>query len=72
MQQLLLPLRQVRAQVVAVHYGLGVARHYIVQDHVNQVVVSHFDTHIESIDIIPVVLDSTCLFDIIDLVKTSF
>ena len=41
-----------------------------VQDDIDQVMVSHLGIDIKSINIIAVVLDSTCLFEITDLVKS--
>ena len=52
-------------------HGLVVTRCNIVQDDVDQVMLSCLGTDIESIDIVQVFLDSTCLFDIPDHVKSS-
>ena len=47
------------------------ARSDMVQDEVDQVVVSHLGIDMESINITQVFLDSTCLFEITDLVESS-
>ena len=51
-------------------HSLAEARSDIVQDDIDQVVVSHFNIDIKSIDIIQVFLDSTCLLAITYLVKS--
>ena len=53
-------------------YGLAEARGDTVQDNVDEVVICHLGIDIESIDIIQVFLDSTCLFEITALVKSPF
>ena len=51
-------------------HGLVEARGDIVQDDIDEVMVSHLGMDIESIDIIHVFLHSTCLFEIAYLVKS--
>ena len=52
-------------------HGLAEARSDTIQDNIDEVMVSHLGIDIESIDIIQVFLDSTCLFEIADLVKSN-
>ena len=51
-------------------HGLAEARGDTVQDDVDQVVVSHLGIDIQSINILQEFMDSTCLFQITDLVKS--
>ena len=51
-------------------HGLGEAKRDTVQDDIDEVMVSHLGIDIESIDIIQVFLDSTCLVGIPNLVKS--
>ena len=51
-------------------HGLAEARGDTVQDNVDQVVVGHLSIDIKSINMVQVSLDSTCLFEIIYLVKS--
>ena len=51
-------------------HGLAEARGNTIQDDVDQVMVSHLSIYIKSIDIVPVFLHSTCLFEIPDHVKS--
>ena len=69
-EKFLLPLVWVRAEVCLVCHGLVEARDNTIQDNVDEVVVSHLGIDIESIDIVQVFLHSTCLLEIIDLIKS--
>ena len=51
-------------------HGLAEARSDTVQDDVNELVICHLGTHIESIDIIQVFLHSTCVLEITYVVKS--
>ena len=51
-------------------YSLAQAWGDTIQDDVHEIVVCCLDIDIESIDIVQVFLDSTCLFEIPDLVKS--
>ena len=51
-------------------YGLAEGRGDTVQDDIDQVMISHLGIDIKSIDIVQVFLDSTCLFEITELVKS--
>ena len=50
-------------------HGLAEARGDIVPDDIDEVTVGHLGIDIESINIIHVFLDSTCLFEIMELVE---
>ena len=50
-------------------HDLAEARGDTVQDVVDETIVSHLSVDIESIDIVQLFLDSTCLFEITYLVK---
>ena len=50
-------------------HGLAEVRVDTVQDNVYEIVVSHLGTVIESINVLQVLLDGTCLWEIPDLVK---
>ena len=52
------------------YHGLAEARGDTVQDDIDEVMVSHFGIDIQSIDVIQVFLDSTCLFEITYLIKS--
>ena len=67
---LLLPLEWVTEEVVIICHGLVEANGDPVQDDVDELIVSHLSIDIESIDIIQVFLDSTCLLEITDLIKS--
>ena len=67
MEEFLLLLKWVRAKVFAICHGLTEAWSDTIQDDINEVMVSHLAIDIESIDIIQVFLDSSCLFEIADL-----
>ena len=56
--------------IFVVCHSLAEARGDTWQDDVDQLIVTHFGIDIESIDIVQVFLDSTCLFEITDLVKS--
>ena len=51
-------------------HGLAEIRSDLIQDNIDQVVVSHLATDIESIYIVELFLDSTCLPKITDLAKS--
>ena len=51
-------------------YGLAEGRGDTVQDDIDQVMISHLGIDIKSIDIVQVFLDSTCLFEISNLIKS--
>lgn len=51
-------------------HGLLEARGDMIQNDVDEVVVRHLGMDVESINIIQVFLDCTCLFEIPDLVKS--
>ena len=70
MEEVLLPLGWVRTEVLVICHGLAEARGDIVQDDIDEMIVSHLGIDIKSIDIIQVFLDSTCLFEITYLVKS--
>ena len=69
-EEFLLPLGWVRTDVFVMCHGLAEAKDDTVQDDVDQVVVGHLSIDIKSIDIIQVFLDSTCLFEVTDFVKS--
>ena len=66
----ILSCRVVRANVLVLCYDLVEARCDTMQDDIDQVVVSHRGIDIKSIDIVQVFLDSTCLSEITNLVKS--
>ena len=70
MEELLFPLGWVGAEVFVVSHGLAEARGETILDNVDEVVVSHLGIDIESMDIVQVFLNSTCLVVITDLVKS--
>ena len=51
-------------------YGLAEARGDTIPDDVDKMMVCHFSKDIESINIIQVFLDRTCLYEITDSVKS--
>ena len=59
-----LPIAGVRAEVFIVCHSLGQARADTVQNDIDQVVVCHLGIDIKSVNIVQVLLDSTCLFEI--------
>ena len=69
MEEFLLPFGWVRAKVFVVCHGLAEARGDTISDDIDQVMVSQLGIYIKSINIIPVFLNSTCLFEITDLVN---
>ena len=69
-EEFFLPLGWVRTEVVVMCHGLAEARGDTVQDDIDEVMVSYLGIDIESIDIIQVFLDSTCLLEITYLVKS--
>ena len=70
MEEFLLLLRWVRVEVFVMCHGLVEARCNTIQDDVNEVMVNHLGIDIESMDIIQVFLDSTCLSEISDLIES--
>ena len=70
-EELLFPFGWIGAEVFVVSHGLAEARGNTVQDDVDEVMVSQLGVDIESIDIVQGFLDSTCLFEITDLIKRS-
>ena len=69
-EEFFLPLGWVGTDVFLMHHGLAEARGDTVQDDIDEVMVSPLDIDIESINIIQVFLESTCLFEITCLVKS--
>ena len=51
-------------------HGLKEARGDTVQHNVDAIIISHHGMGIESIDVVQVFVDSTCLFEMTDLVKS--
>ena len=51
-------------------HGLAEERRDSVQDNINELIVYHFGIHNEFINIVQVFLNSTYLFEIINLVKS--
>ena len=51
-------------------HGLAEATNDAVQNHVDLMVVCHVGINIKSIDIVQVFLDSTCLLDVTDFIKS--
>ena len=70
MEEFLLPLEWVRTEVFVMCHGLAQARSDTIQDDIDEVMVSHLSIDSESINIIQLFLDSTCLFEITYLVKS--
>ena len=70
MEEFFLPLGWVRTEVFVMCHGLAEARGDTIQDDIDEVMLHHLGVDIESIDIIQVFLDSTCLFEITYLVKS--
>ena len=69
-EEFLLPLRWVRAEVFIVCHSLAEARGDTIQDDIDQVVVGQLGIDIVPINIVPVFLDGTCLLEIPDLIKS--
>ena len=69
MVEFLLPVGLVSAEVFVVCHNLLEMRGDSVQDNFNNIIVCHLGIDIESINIIHVFLDSTCLFEIMELVE---
>ena len=69
-EKFLLPLGQVRKEVFVMCHGLAEVSGDAIQDNIDEVMVGYLGIDIESIDIIQVFLDSTCVFEITYLVKS--
>ena len=69
-EEFIFPLGWIRAEVLVMCHGLAETRSDTVQDDVNELVICHLGTHIESIDIIQVFLHSTCVLEITYVVKS--
>ena len=70
MWEFLLPLGWVGAEVFILRLGLAKARNDALWNDVDQVVVSYLAIEIKAIDIASVFLDSTCVLEIPDFVKS--
>ena len=51
-------------------HGLAETRANTIQDDIDEVVICHLGLDIESLDVIQVFLDSTCLLEITDLIES--
>ena len=69
-EEFLLPLGWVRAEVFIMCHGQVMSSSDTIQVDVDKVMVSHLGIDIESIYIIHVFLDGTCLFEITYLIKS--
>ena len=69
-QDFLFPLVCVCAEVSIVCYGLRKSSGNTVQDGIDNMLVDYLDLHIESIDIVYLFLDCTCLSKHTNLVKS--
>ena len=63
-----LPLGWIGAKVFIMCHSLTKVKADTIQDEIDQVMIHNFEVDIESIDIIQVFLDSTCILEITDLV----
>ena len=59
-----------RVEVIIEDHSLGEVRRNTVQDKVNEVVICYLGIDIESINIVQVFLNSTCLFKITNLIES--
>ena len=71
MKEFLFPLEWVGAEVLVVCHGLAEARCDTIQDDIDPIVLIDVGIDIQSINIIQVFLDRTCLVVITDVVKSS-
>ena len=71
LKEFLLSLGWVLMEVFLMCHSLAEARGDTVQDDIDEMMVTHLGIDIESIDIMQVFLDSTCLFEIVDHIKST-
>ena len=69
-EEFVFPLGWVRAEVFVECHSLAEARSDTVQDDVDEVMAGYLGINFDSIDIVQVFLDSTCLFEITYPVKS--